>query len=70
MSIASYEAASLAQFHANNVAAVKQHVAQLQADRSDRKVQSARNTADLLEYGHDPKRASRGAQALMLDVLA
>lgn len=70
MSIESYEAASLRQFQANNVAAVRQHVAQLVAERSDRKVQSVKNTADLLEYGHDAKRSSAGARALLLDVLA
>ncbi|MDP3735861.1 MAG: hypothetical protein Q8R02_00635 [Hyphomonadaceae bacterium] len=70
MSIESYEAANLRQFQANNAAAVRQHVAQMIAERSDRKVQGAKNTADLLELGHDSKRASAGARALLLDVLA
>ena len=63
----SFEAASLRQFHANDVAAVREFVAYQRSKRVQRKVAQARNVADLLEYGypHRPRSA-----ALLLDVLA
>ncbi len=49
-------------------AMLRQHAIYLNAQRSDRKIQKARNIADLLERGH---RARAGAHtALVLDVMA
>jgi hypothetical protein len=63
----SFEAASLREFHASDVAAVREFVAHQRARRAERKMLQARNACDLLEYGY-PWRP-RGA-ALLLDVLA
>lgn len=47
-------------------AAMREHAIYLAAERSDRKIQKARNIADLLERGH---RARLGHHtALMVDV--
>ena len=49
-----------------NPAAMREHAIYLAAERSDRKIQKARNIADLLERGH---RARLGHHtALMVDV--
>jgi hypothetical protein len=63
----SFEAASLREFHANDVEAVREFVAHQRAKRAEKKALQARNVADLLEYGypHTPR-----ASALLLDVLA
>jgi hypothetical protein len=51
-----------------NPMTMRQHAIYLDAQRSDRKVQKARNIADLLERG---QRARTGQHtALMLDVMA
>ena len=49
-----------------NMTMMRQHAIYLAAQRSDRKIQKARNVADLLERGH---RARLGHHtALMLDI--
>lgn len=49
-----------------NPATMREHAIYLAAERSDRKIQKARNVADLLERGH---RARLGHHtALMVDV--
>ncbi|MBK8837233.1 MAG: hypothetical protein IPO30_00590 [Hyphomonadaceae bacterium] len=51
-----------------NMTMMRQHAIYLAAQRSDRKIQKARNVADLLERGH---RARLGHHtALMLDIKA
>jgi hypothetical protein len=51
-----------------HIAMQREHAIYLNAQRSDRKVQKARNVADLLERGH---RARTGAHtALLIDVKA
>lgn len=48
--------------------AMRQHAIYLDAQRSDRRIQKARNVADLLERGH---RARTGQHtALLVDVMA
>jgi hypothetical protein len=63
----SFEARSLKEFHANDVAAVREFVAHQRAKRADKKVLQARNACDLLEYGYPCRPRSA---ALLLDVLA
>jgi hypothetical protein len=63
----SFEAASLREFQANDVAAVREFVAHQRAKRAGKKALQARNACDLLEYGYPAR--PRGA-ALLLDVLA
>lgn len=63
----SFEAASLREFQANDVAAVREFVAHQRAKRAEKKMLQARNVADLLEYGHVNRPRSA---ALLLDVLA
>jgi hypothetical protein len=46
----------------------REHAIYLDAQRSDRKVQQARNVADLLERGHRVRTGSR--TALLVDVKA
>jgi hypothetical protein len=51
-----------------NIAMIREHATYLAAQRSDRKIQKARNVADLLERGH---RARYGLHtALIVDVMA
>lgn len=51
-----------------NFASMREHAIYLNAQRSDRKIQKARNVADLLERGH---RARAGQHtALVVDVVA
>ncbi len=51
-----------------NPMTMRQHAIYLEAKRSDRRIQKARNVADLLERGH---RARLGEhRALLLDVMA
>lgn len=47
----------------------REHAIFLAAQRSDRRVQKARNIADLLERGHKPARSS-ALQGLVIDVKA
>jgi hypothetical protein len=63
----SFEAASLREFQASDVAAVREFVAHQRAKRMAKKMPPARNVCDLLEYGYTAR--PRGA-ALLLDVLA
>ena len=63
------EAARPRQVQPTDTAEIRQAFLQMLAQQSDRKVQQARNTADLLEYGHHHE-ARSGAAALLLDVLA
>jgi hypothetical protein len=63
----SFEAASLREFHANDVAAVRQFVAHQRARRAAKKALQVRNACDLLEYGYTARPRSA---ALLLDVLA
>lgn len=50
------------------VALIREHAIYLEARRSDRRVQKARNVADLLERGH--RSTSPRLSALLLDVKA
>lgn len=53
---------------AANPAMLRQHAIYLSAERSDRKIQKARNVADLLERGHR-SRPNRHT-ALIVDLMA
>jgi hypothetical protein len=62
--------ARLAQYHAANNPALREHQAEKkQTSRADLVAAAVRN-ANLLEFGHDAGRSGRGAKALLLDVLA
>jgi hypothetical protein len=51
-----------------NPVMMRQHAIYLEAQRSDRKVQKPRNTADILERGHRGAPGRRNAQ--LVDVMA
>lgn len=54
---------------ASNVVMVREHAIFLEAQRSDRRVQKARNVADLLERGHKAAK-NGGMQGVLIDVKA
>jgi hypothetical protein len=51
-----------------SVAMIREHAIYLDAQRSDRRVQKARNVADLLERGH--KATPQRSTALLVDIKA
>lgn len=53
---------------ATNVAMIREHAIYLDAQRTDRKVQKARNMADILERGHRGKPAKGEARLLDLKI--
>jgi hypothetical protein len=52
-----------------HLALVREHAIYLDAQRSDRKIQKARNVADLLERGHRPTKKT-GTTGLIVDLKA
>lgn len=51
-----------------NPMTMRQHAIYLDAQRSDRRVQKARNVADLLERGHKARAGEH--RAMLIDVMA
>lgn len=64
----SFDLQNVPQVVAANPVLARQHAIYLEAQRSDRKIQKARNTADLLERGHRGKPSKISAR--LVDVLA
>ncbi len=64
----SFDLQTTPQVLAVNPAMARQHAIYLDAQRSDRKVQKARNVADLLERGHRGERSNNSGS--LVDLLA
>jgi hypothetical protein len=63
------DSARLLQYHAASLPVLREHQAEKKTTQTDIVAEVVRNGARALELGHDADRSSRGAKAMLLDVL-
>jgi hypothetical protein len=63
------DSARLSQFYAASLPVLRDHQAEKKTTQADIVAEVVRNGARALELGHDANRSSRGAKAMLLDVL-